>query len=171
MSRYFANVTLFDGRTVRRSRECSSPAGRSVGRGARSCAARCARGARGPRHRPELEPGLIDCHVHLIFDGQADFKGSKGAHARPRGDQSRAERGTASASGRDDGEGPRRSGQRQSATSAWRSTRAYQGPRVLAAVAAATYAPLPMRIGATRMLSLPTKTPSSIIVLCLLTPS
>src|SRR5690348_10109121 len=41
------------------------------------------------------------------------------------------------------------------------------GTSSVTVVAAATYAPFPMRTGAISMLSLPTKTPSSIMVLCL----
>ena len=60
MSRYFANVTLFDGRTVRRSRACSSPAGRSSG-WARTRARRAsARGARSRRRpHPHARPDRL----------------------------------------------------------------------------------------------------------------
>jgi len=71
---YFANVTLFDGRALR------TRAGVLVSNGAISWVGPHARAPREARaaHEEEgtgktLTPGLIDCHVHLCFDGTADF--------------------------------------------------------------------------------------------------
>ncbi len=80
MSRYFANVTLFDGRTVRTKQGVFVAGGTIEWVGAHGRAPRAARAAQEvPGAGRTLAPGLIDCHVHLIFDGQADFEGeSKG---------------------------------------------------------------------------------------------
>jgi imidazolonepropionase-like amidohydrolase len=80
MSRYFANVTLFDGRTVKTKQGVLVAGGGIEWVGAHGRAPRAARAAQEvPGAGRTLAPGLIDCHVHLIFDGQADFEGeSKG---------------------------------------------------------------------------------------------
>jgi imidazolonepropionase-like amidohydrolase len=73
---YVADVTLFDGRRVRRRQGVLVEAGLIswVGPHARaprgSAAARAVDGA-----GKTLTPGLIDCHVHLSFDGSNDFAG------------------------------------------------------------------------------------------------
>jgi imidazolonepropionase-like amidohydrolase len=74
-SKYFANVTLFDGRRVREKQGVLvendriawvGPHARAPGE-ARTAKARDGAGT-------TLAPGLIDCHVHLQFDGDADFE-------------------------------------------------------------------------------------------------
>ena len=76
MSRYFANVTLFDGRTVRSKQGVLVAGGTIEWVGAHGRAPRAARAAQEvPGAGRTLAPGLIDCHVHLIFDGEADFEG------------------------------------------------------------------------------------------------
>jgi len=73
---YVSNVTLFDGRTVKQRAGVLVADGRVrwVGRHAR--ATRSARAADEIEGRGKtLTPGLIDCHVHLCFDGSADFAG------------------------------------------------------------------------------------------------
>ena len=84
MSHYFSNVTVFDGRTVKTKQGVHVAARRDrVGR-------RRTRGRRGSRAPPprstaraaRSRPGLIDCHVHLSFDGGADFAGEAGASRR-----------------------------------------------------------------------------------------
>ncbi|MGH2594570.1 MAG: amidohydrolase family protein [Actinomycetota bacterium] len=75
MSQYFANVTLFDGRTVRPKQGVLVSGGAIDWVGAHGRAPRAARAAQEiPGAGRTLTPGLIDCHVHLIFDGQADFE-------------------------------------------------------------------------------------------------
>jgi imidazolonepropionase-like amidohydrolase len=73
---YFAGVNLFDGRTVRAKQGVlvgDDGAIEWVGAHARSPkAARGADRVEGPGKT--LTPGLIDCHVHLQFDGGADFE-------------------------------------------------------------------------------------------------
>ena len=76
MSRYFANVTLFDGRTVRSKQGVLVAGGAIEWVGAHGRAPRAARAAQEvPGVGRTLSPGLIDCHVHLVFDGEADFEG------------------------------------------------------------------------------------------------
>jgi imidazolonepropionase-like amidohydrolase len=76
MSQYFANVTLFDGRTVRSKQGVLVSGGAIEWVGAHGRAPRATRAAQEiPGAGRTLTPGLIDCHVHLIFDGQADFEG------------------------------------------------------------------------------------------------
>lgn len=76
MATYVANVTLFDGRTLR-ARQGVLVEGDSVAWvGAHTRAPRAAAAAAEAfdgRGRT-LTPGLIDCHVHLCFDGAADFE-------------------------------------------------------------------------------------------------
>ncbi len=76
MATYFANVTLFDGRTLRTKAGVLTANGSMAWVGAHVRAPRIARAA----HEVEgagrtLTPGLIDAHVHLCFDGTADFAG------------------------------------------------------------------------------------------------
>jgi imidazolonepropionase-like amidohydrolase len=74
MATYFSNVTLFDGRVVTEDAAVFVDGATIQWAGSR---------ADGP-HKPAdadevdgggalLSPGLIDCHVHLCFDGVADF--------------------------------------------------------------------------------------------------
>ena len=74
MATYFRRVTLFDGRAVR------AKAGVLVSNGVVSWAGAHARAPRSAREATEIDgtgktlgPGLVDCHVHLCFDGSADF--------------------------------------------------------------------------------------------------
>jgi imidazolonepropionase-like amidohydrolase len=76
MATYFAGVQLFDGRTVRSHAGVLVARGRIEWVGPHRRAPRAARAA----HEVEgtgrtLTPGLIDCHVHLCFDGGSDFQG------------------------------------------------------------------------------------------------
>jgi imidazolonepropionase-like amidohydrolase len=73
---YFANVSLFDGRRVK------PRAGVLVRDGSISWVGAHARAPKDARAAEEVEgkgrtlaPGLIDCHVHLSFDGTPDFSG------------------------------------------------------------------------------------------------
>jgi imidazolonepropionase-like amidohydrolase len=71
---YFADVTLFDGARVRPHHGVLVDRDRITWVGPHARAPREARAARemgGPGR--SLTPGLIDCHVHLCFDGGADF--------------------------------------------------------------------------------------------------
>lgn len=74
MATYFAGVTVFDGRSVKRSQGVLVSGGRIAWTGPHARAPREAKAATpvdgGGR---TLTPGLIDCHVHLCFDGSADF--------------------------------------------------------------------------------------------------
>jgi imidazolonepropionase-like amidohydrolase len=74
VSTYFGPVTLFDGRSVK------AKAGVLVSDGRVAWAGPHARAPREARDATEVDgmgkaltPGLIDCHVHLCFDGSADF--------------------------------------------------------------------------------------------------
>ena len=71
---YVANVTLFDGRSVR-SKQGVLVDGATIGWvGAHARAPRGARSATEVDGRGRtLTPGLIDCHVHLCFDATADW--------------------------------------------------------------------------------------------------
>jgi imidazolonepropionase-like amidohydrolase len=76
VSTYVADVALFDGRTLRTRSGVLVSDGRVEWVGAHARAPRAARAA----HEIDgsgktLTPGLIDCHVHLCFDGGADFAG------------------------------------------------------------------------------------------------
>ena len=76
MPTYIANVTLFDGRTVRTKQGALVQGERIAWVGAHARAPRAAKAARGVDGTGKtLSPGLIDCHVHLAFDGLADFAG------------------------------------------------------------------------------------------------
>jgi imidazolonepropionase-like amidohydrolase len=76
MSHYFSNVTLFDGRTLK-TKQGVHVAGRTIEwTGAHARAPRIARAASDVEGSGRaLTPGLIDCHVHLSFDGTSDFAG------------------------------------------------------------------------------------------------
>jgi imidazolonepropionase-like amidohydrolase len=74
MATYFSRVTVFDGRKVREK------VGVLVSDGSIQWVGAHARAPRDARSAEEVEgagrtltPGLIDCHVHLCFDGGADF--------------------------------------------------------------------------------------------------
>jgi imidazolonepropionase-like amidohydrolase len=76
MSFYVENVTLFDGRTVRSKQGVLVSGGTIEWVGPHVRAPRAARATATSvdgRGRT-LTPGLIDCHVHLCFDGTADLK-------------------------------------------------------------------------------------------------
>lgn len=74
MATYFANATLFDGRTVRTKAGVLTSNGTIEWAGAHARAPRSARAAREVDAAGRtLAPGLIDCHVHLCWDGTADF--------------------------------------------------------------------------------------------------
>ena len=74
MSTYFADVTLFDGRSVRRRQGLLASEGRISWAGSHTRAPKDARkGSVVEGSGRTLTPGLIDCHVHLCFDGGADF--------------------------------------------------------------------------------------------------
>ena len=74
MATYFANVTLFDGQTVRRRQGVLVNDGRIQWIGSHGRAPKEARTASPIEGSGRtLTPGLIDCHVHLCFDGGADF--------------------------------------------------------------------------------------------------
>ncbi|HEY8117330.1 MAG TPA: amidohydrolase family protein [Actinomycetota bacterium] len=76
MPTYVSNVTLFDGRTVKRRAGLLFSDGRVEWVGTHARATRSARAADEIDGRGKtLTPGLIDCHVHLCFDGSADFAG------------------------------------------------------------------------------------------------
>ncbi len=74
MATYFAGVTLFDGRTVRTDAGVLVSNGTIAWTGANARVPREARAAHEVDSEGKtLTPGLIDCHVHLCFDGTADF--------------------------------------------------------------------------------------------------
>jgi imidazolonepropionase-like amidohydrolase len=74
MATYFANVTLFDGVRLRTKQGVLVEDERIAWVGAHARAPKAARLAeeRGGSGRT-VTPGLIDCNVHLMFDGSADF--------------------------------------------------------------------------------------------------
>lgn len=74
MATYFALVTLFDGATLRTNAGVLVSDGRIEWAGTHARAPKAARAAHeiGGTGKT-LTPGLIDCHVHLCFDGGADF--------------------------------------------------------------------------------------------------
>lgn len=76
MSRYVSNVTVFDGRTVK-TKQGVHVVGRTIEWvGPHARAPRIARAASEIDGAGRtLTPGLIDCHVHLAFDGLGDFAG------------------------------------------------------------------------------------------------
>ncbi|HET7237069.1 MAG TPA: amidohydrolase family protein [Actinomycetota bacterium] len=74
MATYVSNVTLFDGRSVRAKAGVLISDGAVGWVGAHTRAPKTARSATEVDGRGKtLTPGLIDCHVHLCFDGSADF--------------------------------------------------------------------------------------------------
>lgn len=76
MSHYFSNITLFDGRTVRTKQGVHVAGGTIEWVGPHARAPRIARAASDVDGSGRtLTPGLIDCHVHLSFDGEANFAG------------------------------------------------------------------------------------------------
>jgi len=76
MATYFSKVSLFDGRSIKAKAGVLVSNGRVAWAGAHARAPREARGATEVEGaRKTLTPGLIDCHVHLCFDGSADFAG------------------------------------------------------------------------------------------------
>jgi imidazolonepropionase-like amidohydrolase len=71
---YVANVTLFDGRSSRAKAGVLVDEGRIAWVGPHARAPRAARDAAAIDGTGRtLTPGLIDAHVHLCFDGDADF--------------------------------------------------------------------------------------------------
>jgi imidazolonepropionase-like amidohydrolase len=74
MATYFANVTLFDGVRLRSKQGILVEGDRIAWVGAHARSPKAARSAeeQGGSGRT-IAPGLIDCHVHLMFDGSADF--------------------------------------------------------------------------------------------------
>jgi imidazolonepropionase-like amidohydrolase len=71
---YIRDVTLFDGRTVRTKAGVLVSDGTIAWEGSHRRAPRESRGAEEIDGTGKtLSPGLIDCHVHLCFDGSADF--------------------------------------------------------------------------------------------------
>jgi imidazolonepropionase-like amidohydrolase len=74
MATYVSNVTLFDGRSSRSKAGVLIADGVVDWVGAHARAPRAARAAELVDGRGKtLTPGLIDCHVHLCYDGSADF--------------------------------------------------------------------------------------------------
>lgn len=74
MATYFANITLFDGRRVRDRVGVLTADGTISWVGAHARAPREASAAAEVEGKGRtLTPGLIDAHVHLSFDGSADF--------------------------------------------------------------------------------------------------
>ena len=72
---YLANVTLFDGRTVKGKHGVLVEEGVIAWVGPHARAPRAARSATSVQGEGRtLTPGLIDCHVHLQYDGGADFE-------------------------------------------------------------------------------------------------
>ena len=73
---YISDVTLFDGRSVKRKAGVLVDEGRIGWVGTHARAPRAARDADEIDGRGKtLTPGMIYCHVHLSFDGSADFAG------------------------------------------------------------------------------------------------
>ena len=71
---YVADVTLFDGLRVRRRQGVLIEGDRIAWVGSHVRAPRAARSARAVDGTGRtLTPGLVDCHVHLNFDGSPDF--------------------------------------------------------------------------------------------------
>jgi imidazolonepropionase-like amidohydrolase len=74
MATYIAGVTLFDGRAVKRSHGVLVSDGAIAWVGPHARAPREARSATPVDGSGRtLTPGLIDCHVHLCFEGSPDF--------------------------------------------------------------------------------------------------
>jgi imidazolonepropionase-like amidohydrolase len=80
MATYFTDVTLFDGQAVRTHAGVLVSNGTVAWAGSHRRAPRTARAAEEVDGTGKLlSPGLIDCHVHLCFDGSADFAGEAAA--------------------------------------------------------------------------------------------
>ncbi len=94
MSHYFSNVGVFDGRTVKTKQGVHVAGGTIQWVGPHARAPRVARAASEVEGNGRtLTPGLIDCHVHLAFDGRRDFAGEAvGLTAGEGGDQGDAQR-------------------------------------------------------------------------------
>ncbi len=76
MAIYFDRVTVFDGRSLETDRGVLVSDGEIAWVGPRGRAPASADAAhREPGEGRTLTPGLIDCHVHLTFDGEPDFAG------------------------------------------------------------------------------------------------
>jgi len=76
MSHYVSNVTVFDGRSVKTKQGVHVAGGTIEWVGPHARAPKVARAAAEiPGAGRVLSPGLIDCHVHLVFDGGPDFEG------------------------------------------------------------------------------------------------
>jgi imidazolonepropionase-like amidohydrolase len=74
MATYFGNITLFDGRSVKPKAGVLVAGGRIEWVGAHARAPRLAHAVEAVDGAGRfLTPGLIDCHVHLCFDGGANF--------------------------------------------------------------------------------------------------
>jgi imidazolonepropionase-like amidohydrolase len=74
MAAYVSDVTLFDGRSVKRRAGVLVSDGVIEWVGAHTRAPKAARSAEHVEGRGKtLAPGLVDCHVHLCYDGSADF--------------------------------------------------------------------------------------------------
>jgi imidazolonepropionase-like amidohydrolase len=76
MATYISDATVFDGRTLKTRQGVFVSGGEIAWTGAHARAPRVAQAA----HQVDgagrtVTPGLIDCHVHLCFDGTADFAG------------------------------------------------------------------------------------------------
>jgi imidazolonepropionase-like amidohydrolase len=75
VSHYISDVTVFDGRAIKPKRGVLVAGGTIEWVGTHVRAPRDARAAAEiPGRGRFLAPGLIDCHVHLAFDGGADFE-------------------------------------------------------------------------------------------------
>jgi imidazolonepropionase-like amidohydrolase len=75
-STYIADVTIFDGARVRTRQGVLIQRGRIAWVGSHVRAPKQARAARAVEGAGRtVTPGLIDCHVHLNFDGSANFAG------------------------------------------------------------------------------------------------
>lgn len=80
MATYVSNVTVFDGRSSKKNAGVLFSDGTVEWVGAHARAPKAARSADEVEGRGKtLTPGLIDCHVHLCFDGSADFAGEAAA--------------------------------------------------------------------------------------------
>jgi len=73
MVKYFPNVTIFDGHSVREQMGVLVEDGAIRWVGAHTRAPRAAKAAEAASGGGALTPGLIDCHVHLCFDGSPNF--------------------------------------------------------------------------------------------------
>ncbi len=74
MATYISRVTLFDGRAARKAQGVLISEGSLAWVGPHARAPRDAKSAVPVNgHGRTLTPGLIDCHVHLCFDGSPDF--------------------------------------------------------------------------------------------------